>query len=398
MNMNRILELHDLAKQESRRYSRKRFLFSQLVEDQGRHFTGIVGARGVGKTVLLRQHAIEHDDVFYLSADTLDPEDDAWDLILMLNRHYGFQTFVLDEIHFLPAWAALLKKLYDFTDIRILFSSSVALAMQASAHDLSRRVRLMKLHGFSFREYLAFTHGISPPRLEISQIVDGQWAPEHLRAGRFFDDYLRGGILPFSMEEPEPLLFLKNIIEKVIARDIPSVPRLAVDELEIIRRLMRFVGRSGIDGINYSSLSRNLAVTKYKAQQYVGCLERAFILHQVFPAGTNVLREPKVVMTPPIRLLYRDFEDAVGGLREDFFVDAMKQAGTGFHYLKSTRGSKTPDYLIEGTSERLAVEIGGPGKGRQQFKGVAVDRKVVFTHSPIPEKGRIPLFLLGYLA
>jgi predicted AAA+ superfamily ATPase len=200
------------------------------------------------------------------------------------------------------------------------------------------------------------------------------------------------------MEEPEPMLFLNNIIEKVIARDIPSVLRLAVDELETIRRLIRFVGRSGVDGINYSSLSRNIGITKYKAEQYVGCLERAFILHQVFPAGTNVLRAPKVVMTPPIRLLYRNFEDAVGGLREDFFVDSMKQAGIGFHYLKSTRGTKTPDYLIDGTPHRLVVEIGGPGKGRQQFKGVSVDRKVVFTHSPTPEKGRLPLFLLGYLA
>ncbi len=32
-------------------------------------------------------------------------------------------------------------------------------------------------------------------------------------------------------------------------------------------------------------------------------------------------------MAPPSRLLYRDYEDAVGGLREDFFVEAMKQAG-----------------------------------------------------------------------
>ena len=94
---------------------------------------------------------------------------------------------------------------------------------------------------------------------------------------------LQGGILPFSLEEPEPFGFLESILEKVITRDIPSVVRLVVDELESIRRLLRFVGRSAVDGINYSSLSRNLGITKYKAEQYVGCLERAFILHQVFP-------------------------------------------------------------------------------------------------------------------
>jgi hypothetical protein len=397
MSINRLLELHDLAKQESRKYNRKRFLYSKLMHAKGKHFTGIVGARGTGKTVLLRQYALEHADAFYLSADTLDQDDDTWGLIRKLNQHYGFRTFLLDEVHFLPDATALLKRMYDFVDVRILFSSSVALAMQASAHDLSRRVRLLNLHGFSFREYLRFTQDISLAPLELEQIAEGQWEPDHLRAGRFFDNYLKGGILPFSLDEPEPFDFLERILDKVITRDIPSVVRLVVDELETIRRLLRFVGRSAVDGINYSSLSKNLGITKYKAQQYVDCLEKAFLLHQVFPAGTNVLREPKVLMTPPNRLLYRDFEDVKGGLREDYFVEAMKQAGIRFQYLKSTRGAKTPDYLIEDAPTRLAVEIGGPSKGRQQFKGITIDRKIVFAHGPLPEKGRLPLFLLGYL-
>jgi len=79
-------------------------------------------------------------------------------------------------------------------------------------------------------------------------------------------------------------------------------------------------------------------------------------------------------------------------------VEAMKQAGNRFQYLKSTRGAKTPDYLIQDAPTRLVVEIGGPGKGRQQFKGVQIDRKLVFAHSPAPEGVRLPLFLLGYLS
>ena len=398
MSIRRLLELNDLAKQECRKYSRKRFLVEQLVRKEGRHFIGIVGARGTGKTVMLRQYALEHKDAFYLSADTLEPDDDAWELIQKLSRQYGFRTFLLDEVHFLPDPTGLLKRLYDFLDVHILFSSSVALAMRASAHDLSRRVQLMDLRVFSFREYLAFTQDMSLPPLSLEEVATGQWEPDHLRAGRFFDDYLRGGLLPYSLEEPQPLGFLESIIDTVITRDIPSVVRLVVDELECIRRLLRFIGRSAVDGINYSSLSRNLGITKYKAEQYIGCLERAFILHQVFPAGTNVLREPKILMAPPGRLLYRDYEDAVGGLREDFFVEAMKQAGIRFQYLKSTRGAKTPDFLIEDASSRLAIEIGGRGKGREQFKGVKIDRKLVFAHSPAPERHRLPLFLLGFLS
>ena len=104
MGIDRLLELHDLAKQECRKYDRRRFLFSEMTREKGRHFTGIVGARGTGKTVLLRQYALDHKDAFYLSADTLGEEDDAWGLVRKLNERYGFRTFLLDEVHFLPFW------------------------------------------------------------------------------------------------------------------------------------------------------------------------------------------------------------------------------------------------------------------------------------------------------
>ena len=134
-------------------------------------------------------------------ADTLEPNDDAWELIRKLNKHYKFRTFLLDEVHFLPDPTALLKRLYDFLDVRVLFSSSVALAMRASAHDLSRRVRLLDLHVFSFREYLAFAHGISLPPLSLEEVAVRRWEPDHLRAGRFFDEYLRGGLGVVGLDE-----------------------------------------------------------------------------------------------------------------------------------------------------------------------------------------------------
>ncbi len=160
---------------------------------------------------------------------------------------------------------------------------------------------------------------------------------------------------------------------------------------------MQFVGRSAIDEINYSALSRNLGVTKYKAEQYIGLLEAAFVVQRAFPAGTNVLKEPKILLSLPYRLLYRDLSDAIGGLREDFFAEAMRQAQMDFSYLKSTRGQKTPDYLVDHGGEKLAIEIGGEGKGRQQFKGVTPDRKLIFTHSERSDGMYRPLFLLGYL-
>ncbi len=81
-----------------------------------------------------------------------------------------------------------------------------------------------------------------------------------------------------------------------------------------------------------------------------------------------------------------------------FFVEMLCQANYDFGYLKSTRGAKTPDYLIGSGAEGLVVEVGGKGKGREQFKGVTAYRKLIFAHTEKPEKGRIPLFLAGFMA
>jgi predicted AAA+ superfamily ATPase len=263
---------------------------------------------------------------------------------------------------------------------------------------LARRVRLHTLDYFSFREYLHFRHGEIHERLTLEQLLSAELPPATLRAGRHFADYISGGLLPFALDEPDPLPLLSGTLEKIIERDIPMTLRLHLDEIPILRKLLSFVGRSAVEGINYSTLSANLGITKYKAEQYAAAFEAAFVLRRIFPAGTNVLREPKVLLIPPIRLLHRTLEEAAGGLREDFFAIAMRQASIDFSYLKGTRGEKTPDFLVEHNGQHLALEIGGRGKGRSQFKGVQADRKIIFSPDAAPTKDRLPLHLLGLLA
>ncbi|MFP4153975.1 MAG: hypothetical protein ACLFSV_14105, partial [Alkalispirochaeta sp.] len=96
-----------------------------------------------------------------------------------------------------------------------------------------------------------------------------------------------------------------------------------------------------------------------------------------------------------------EFDQAIGALREEFFVLAMRQHGIEIDYLKSTRGAKTPDYILSCDGMQTVVEIGGKGKGRTQFKDVTYDRKIVLyddagdTRPPIPGH-HMPLFLAGF--
>lgn len=215
---------------------------------------------------------------------------------------------------------------------------------------------------------------------------------------RHFENYLAGGLLPFSLEEPDPLPLLQGTISKIISRDLPTTRQLRVDELPILEKFLAFIAKSPVDGVNYTSLSKNLGITKYKAEQYCEAFEQAFLLQRVFPAGTNVLREPKILLMPPLRLLQRPMDEVVGALREDFFAMAMRQAGIRIQYLKSTTGQKTPDFLIEHEGQKIVFEIGGKGKGRSQFKGVSADQKIILAPGIAPSPGRIPMESIGFLS
>lgn len=122
------------------------------------------------------------------------------------------------------------------------------------------------------------------------------------------------------------------------------------------------------------------------------------MLQRLLPAGTNVLKEPKILLMPPLRLLHLPLEEARGALREDFFVFALRQAGLDLSYLKGTRGQKTPDFLLRQMERNLVFEVGGKGKGRSRFKGIEADRKIVFSEGGSLSREAIPLNLAGMLA
>ena len=233
--------------------------------------------------------------------------------------------------------------------------------------------------------------------MSIDQIYNDRWSPDHLKYGYLFEDYLKGGLLPYSLEEPDTISLLGNSLEKIIHKDIPSASKVTMDEIHLIEKTLKFIGKSPVDGINCSSVSNNLGITKYKAESYLRLLEKAFVINMIFPEGTNVLKEPKILMCLPYRLLYSEYEDCLGALREDFFVESMKMRKLEFSYLKTNCGAKTPDFLVTEKKRRIVVEVGGRNKGHEQFKNVSWDQRMIFVHSDSFSGIRKPLFLIGYV-
>jgi predicted AAA+ superfamily ATPase len=406
MGLQRLIELSELAKQFGAKSSRRRDLFSTLIAHRDRTFPALLGPRGVGKTVLLKQlHAASADSI-YISVDTLDREDDLFEIIRRLSTEFKFKRFFLDEVHFLPTINQHLKMIFDTLPVEIMFTSSIALKLVESAYDLSRRVKIVSVLPFSYREFLGFNGYAVPAPLSWAQLMHADFESKHIAGGAQFREYLRGKNYPLSLDVTDILGTLRSVLNKIISSDIPILRNIQVNELRLIEKTFQFIARSPVSDIGPSSVSRNVGITNYKAQQYLKLLEEAFVVRQIYPNGTNVLREPKVLLTLPFRLLELDETRAIGGLREDFAAECLARTGIEFSYLKSERGAKTPDYLVIHNGESFVVEIGGAGKSSKQFKNSPKDfRRVIFADEMIVSESspdtlatkKLPLFMLGYL-
>ena len=399
--IEKLIHLDRLAREDGSKYTRKRFLFHHLkyllVETS--QMVGISGLRGTGKTVLLRQLAIELDQSFYLSADTISPRADLFELAGWLTGSLGIKYLIIDEIHALLEWQGQIKKISDFSGTRIIFTSSSSLELAEGRYDLSRRLTLQDLPLFSFREYLLFGKSLDIQVVTLDDILARSqeiyrlvysYEPE-------FREFANLRALPACLESPLPSV-VTAIVDKIIQKDMLTTARLSGEDILQIRSVLLFLARAGVEGCSYSSISRNLGITKYKSQQYITLLQSASLIHIILPYGANVLPEPKILFTPVLRANLAqgmDPERLTGAIREEFFIHHILGANLTVNYLKSLRGQKLPDYVVFHEGKKIIFEIGGAGKGASQFKGMDEREKYLLTQPGVP--GGIPLILMGFL-
>jgi len=138
----------------------KRSLYLEI--DFSDKMIAIFGARGVGKTTILFQYLQELEDqdkkALYISMDY--PFLVGADLIDIVETFVesGGEYLLLDEVHRYNDFSAYLKTIYDMYNIHVIFTGSSATSILNAKSDLSRRVTLYSLNGFSFREYLEFKY------------------------------------------------------------------------------------------------------------------------------------------------------------------------------------------------------------------------------------------------
>ena len=396
--INKIIELSELAGQKGSKYPKKRPVFFDIYNNSAPTIIGISGLRGVGKTVILSQILNTEKNSLYISLDSTQVSD-LFELSKELLRKYKITTLLFDEIHYYPFWQRDLKKIYDFLEIKVYFTSSVSLEILKADFDLSRRVRIITVPVFSFREFLWFYDYTSDllNNLEITGVLKKEEKAD-LRYEAFFEEYLSYP-LPAQKQERSPEIII-NIINKIIERDLIYSEDIAAKDIFYLKNILKFLANSPSGEISFSTIASNLQISHFLAVKYITAFEKAYILNVIYPKGTNIKKEPKILFSLPFRsyLSSLPHDNLLGSVKEDFFAGIMKNNKIKIFYLKSKRGKKLPDFMIEAANTKYIVEIGGKSKTLAQFKGIPDKYDKIIALYPFVEKDKsIPLFIFGFL-
>jgi len=75
----------------------------------------------------------------------------------------------------------------------------------------------------------------------------------------------------------------------------------------------------------------------------------------------------------------------------------MSLRSIGIFYYNRDVSSCSTAVLVRERDGSIAVEIGGRGKGHEQFKGISEKKRLILMHSDRIGKMRKPLVLAGFL-
>ena len=372
----------------------KRYLYKKI--DFSSKMVGILGQRGVGKTTLIRQIAKDYDltveNMLYISADNITK---PLSQIAIDFSALGGKLLIIDEIHKAKDFALELKTIYDFVDIKVIFSGSSALEIENSKVDLSRRALFYELESLSFREFVSIELDKEFEPFALDDIFSSHQSianklKDDFKPIEYFAKYKSYGSYPFFTEGKLGYnLRLNEIVNIILDSEVATIYNVESDKISTIRKLLHLLCSSSPVELNIQNLSKSAAISRNTLYSYLYYLKKANLIEIIGGnfRGKKLLNKPDKIYLDNVNL-YNVLCDNqnIGALREAFFVSQTKVE-------HSVKYSNIGDFLVD---EKFLCEIGGKNKSFKQIKDikesfvVADDTEIGFGH-------KIPLWLFGFL-
>jgi uncharacterized protein len=379
------------------RHPYKRYFLNTI--DFNDKMIGILGARGVGKTTSILQYLndinLPMEKKLYFSADSIALSDvRLYDIADSFSKNGG-KLLAIDEIHKYANFENDLKEIYDFLDIKVIFSGSSAIQLEHKKADLSRRAVLYRVAGLSFREFLELKLGIAFESFTLDEILRNHieiasHITERIKPFEFFNEYLQNGYYPYYFENPNTYgLKLEETINTVIESDLPIIFNIEPQNIQKLKQLVGMICVSKPYELNITALATKIGINRTTLYQYIDYLSLGNIFYSLRSRAKNdtVFSKPsKLYLNNSNLSQYYCETQEIGTLREQFFASQLRVNHT-LHY--PAKG----DFLID---DKVTVEIGGKNKSFEQIKNIP-NSFVVADDIEIGFGNKIPLWIFGFL-
>jgi len=375
----------------------KRYFFDTV--DFSENLIGLIGARGIGKTTFLLQYLqsldIEDEKKLYFSVDSIVTSNMKLFDIAEDFYNIGGKVLVIDEIHKYKDFEIELKEIYDFLDLKVIFSGSSAIVLEHKKADLSRRAMIYRLKGLSFREFLELKLNKKFATFTLEKILNNhiQIAKEitkEIKPLEHFKEYLKSGYYPFYFETKETYCIkLEETINTVIESDLPIIFNIEPSNIHKLKQLVAYICSSKPYELNLTALAQKMGINRKTLYQYINYLSLGNIFSRIEAKGKGdtVFSKPAKLYlnNPNLNNCYCQNSE-IGTIREEFFLNMFS---LNHKLLYPKRG----DFLVD---EKYTFEVGGKNKSFEQVKDIA-NSFVVADDIETGFGAKIPLWLFGFL-
>ncbi len=356
---------------------------------------GILGQKGVGKSTMILQHIKLYDKVeesLYVQTDDFYfAGHRIYDLALDFFQRGGKKLYI-DEIHKYTGWTTEIKMICDQLPLlQVVYSGSSILDLKKVGRaDLSRRTVEYSMPILSFREYLNISQGwsLKPSSLEDILIGKVDFPYGEHRPIKYYQEYLKHGCYPYFTEE-DFLIKLKQAINATVEDDIPKYAEMTVAAATKLKKLMYMVSQSVPYKPNYSTLARDLDISRNTPPDYIDYLEKSGLFNALYEksTGDGLLQKVEKLFLDNSNIIYAlGLDKSVEGtIRETMFFTWMK-------YKYSVYASKVSDFEIGD----IIFEVGGRKKKGKQLKDA--DKGFIVKDNIEYAAGKnIPIWMFGFI-
>lgn len=369
--------------------------------DEDERLIGIKGSRGVGKTTVLLQYLKKNDpdingEYLYASLDHVwFLENSLYELAGDFLKQGG-KFLALDEVHRYPNWSQELKNIYDdFSDLKVVFTSSSLLQILNARADLSRRALVFHMQGLSFREFLSIETRRFYESYTLDDILNNHTkiAAEILKKVKpyaYFGDYLLTGYYPFYLQSRKFYHEkINEIINLILEIELPILRKTDVSYARKLKQLLMVLAESVPFVPNFTKLAERLGLNRKTLLLYIEYLNEAQLVKTLNKEAKGITRfqKPDKLLPDNTNIPYALSKTVdKGTLRETFFVNQLA-------YRHEVKYPEKGDYKIDG---RYVFEIGGKSKDESQISGLE-QSYLVLDEIEIGHANKIPLWLFGFL-